>query len=150
MLRFFFAPRRREKMSINYYLAPGTRENWKAAISNGNVWGLPINRRQWRTLKKGDVVFFYVMAPIKGVVGYGSIVERFRSEDPIFAEERVGTKKWPLRFNFEILWPSSGSPFSGPSVSVRGLVEGSPLKKFHRLKSRQWEGLLNRCQAALK
>jgi hypothetical protein len=137
-------------MSTSYYLAPGTRENWKTAFANGNIWGLPINRRQWATLKKGDVVFFYVMAPIKRVVGYGAIVERFRSEDPIFAEERFGIRKWPLRFSLQILWPSSRGPFSGPWISVKGLVEGSPLKKFHRLKPRQWEELLDRCQAALK
>ena len=133
-------------MSINYYLAPGTRENWKISFASGNVWGLPINRRQWRMLKKDDVVFFYVMAPVKSVVGYGSVVTRFRAEDPIFTEELLGIKKWPLRFNFQILWPPSGDPFNGPRVSVTGLVEGSPLKKFHELGPSKGEDLLRRWQ----
>ncbi len=136
-------------MSNNYYLAPGTRENWKISFANGNVWGMPLNRRQWRTLRKGDVVFFYVMAPIKGIVGYGSIVGTFRAEEPIFTEELLGVKKWPLRFNFQILWPPSGDPFKGPRVRVGGLVEGSPLKKFHRLNATTAEQLLDRCKAQL-
>lgn len=134
-------------MSINYYLAPRTLENWKIAFANGNVWGLPVNRRQWRTLRKGDVVFFYEMSPIKAVMGYGSIVATFRAQVPIFTEEQLGVTEWPLRFRFEIRWPPVG-PSRGPRISVEEVVDGRTRKKFHRLRHSDAQELLDRCDRA--
>src|SRR5437588_13133736 len=96
----FFAPRRREKMNINYYLAPGSRENWKLAFASGNVWGLRGNRkRTWRRLKKGDVVFFYVQSPISRVLGYGSILATSLAEKPVFGP--AGALEWSFAFNLQ-------------------------------------------------
>jgi hypothetical protein len=81
-------------------------------------------------------------------VGYGSIRNTFHEEAPFFADDLRTISEWPLRFNFEILWPTPLDPFNGPWVSIKGIVEGRTLKKFHKLGLKKAEELLRRCQAA--
>ena len=136
-------------MNINYYLAVGTRENWKLAFANGNVWGLKVNRKvTYDRLKSGDVVFFYVQAPIQSVVGYGSITAKSRAAAPFFTDDFGAETKYPFRFIFEVLCPSSGSPLNGAWVSLKGLVKGRTLKKFHELGPVKGPELLSRCREA--
>lgn len=89
---------------MNYWLAVGTVENWKEAFEKGNIWGLrDRQKRHWDTLKEGDVILFYAMRPIAGVIGYGYLKTKFRQTEPLWSEEINKNKViWPLRFEFNI------------------------------------------------
>lgn len=124
------------------YIAPGSRENWRVAFANGNVWGLRVEReRTWRSLKRGDAVFFYIESPFSGVAGVGEIQEMSRDRRPFFADDRREVSNWPLRFTFRILLaPTNLSTAS--VVSVADILKFPRLKRFEVLMRSQAEELL--------
>jgi hypothetical protein len=134
-------------MYHNHYIAPGTYANWQRAFTQGNIWGLPEWRRPaWELLTSGDVIFFYVESPKSAVVGYGEIRNTFSDRSPFFADDRGELTKWPLRFTFQIILPST-DPLTGPGVSVEDMLKFPRLKRFERLvMPSQAAELLHRCE----
>ena len=133
-------------MHYNYFIAPGTYANWQRAFSKGNIWGLPEWRRPaWESLTSGDVIFFYVESPKSSVVGYSEIVNTFYDRGLFFADDWGKDSKWPLRFTFQTIMPST-NPLVGPGVSVRDMLKFPQLKRFESLMRRQGEELLRRCE----
>jgi hypothetical protein len=136
-------------MYRDYYIAPGTFANWRVAFTNGNIWGLPEGReRTWISLKRGDVVFFYVESPFSSVIGYGEIQGTFREHSPFFADDWREVTNWPLRLSFQIIFPL-GDLLVPPGVSVIDMLQFPRLKRFEEVTSRQGEELLRRCQVNL-
>lgn len=88
----------------NHWMAVGTQENWKEAFEKGNIWGLrEKQKRHWSALEEADVVFFYVMRPVAGIIGYGIVKTKFRQTQPLWYEELDKNKVlWPLRFEFNV------------------------------------------------
>lgn len=88
---------------MNYWMAVGTVEHWKEAF-RGNIWGLTEKqRRHWNMLQESDAVLFYVMRPVAGVVGYGTIKTKFRQTQPLWSEEVHKSEIiWPLCFEFNV------------------------------------------------
>jgi len=133
-------------MHRSYYIAPGTYENWCAALAKGSVWGLPKERlRTWRSLRRGDVVFFYVQAPFSGIVGYGEIQDTFEDRTPFFADDRGAATNWPLRFGFQVILASAPPRFR-PRVPVEDLLRFPRLKRLEKLTDQLGEELLRRCK----
>ncbi len=63
------------RINMSYWLAIGPAGNWEIGIRAG-MWGVtPRYSKAWSQVTAGDMVFFYVMTPVKGVVGYGRVVE---------------------------------------------------------------------------
>lgn len=89
---------------MNYWMAVGTLENWKEAFEKGNIWGLrERQRRHWNALQEGDVVLYYVMRPVAGIIGYGTVTTKFRQTQPLWSEELSKNEViWPLRFEFDV------------------------------------------------
>jgi len=88
----------------NYWMAVGTIENWKEAFTKGNIWGLKERQRHyWDVLQPNDIVLFYAMRPIAGIIGYGTIKTKFRQTQPLWFEEvNEGRVIWPLRFEIDV------------------------------------------------
>lgn len=88
----------------NHWMAVGTQDNWKEAFEKGNIWGLrERQKRYWSALAEGDMVFFYVMRPVAGIIGYGVIKTKFHQTQPLWYEEVDKNKVlWPLRFEFNV------------------------------------------------
>lgn len=82
----------------------GSAENWKEAFQKGNIWGLKERQKHlWDTLQEGDVVLFYVMRPVAGIVGFGTVKTKFRQTQPLWSEEVDKNEVvWPLRFEFNV------------------------------------------------
>lgn len=136
-------------MYQRYYVAPGTYENWRLAFTKGSIWGLPEwHRRAWESLESGDIVFFYVELPRSRVVGYGQIQETFVDRSPFFADDYGEVTRWPLRFRFQIVLPST-DPLVSPGVSVTDILKFPRLKRFEELGFTQGEDLFRRCQAQM-
>jgi hypothetical protein len=137
-------------MYHNYYIAPGTYANWQRAFTKGNIWGLPEwHRPTWELLTSGDAVFFYIESPKSAVVGYGEIRNTIYDGGSFFADDWGEVTKWPLRFTFQIILPST-DPLVGPRVSVQDMLKFPRLKRFESLTLRQGEDLLRRCEAQLR
>jgi len=86
-------------------MAVGTQENWKEAFEKGNIWGLrERQKRHWSALEEGDMVLFYVMRPVAGIIGYGIVKMKFRQTQPLWFEEIDKNEViWPLRFEFNVV-----------------------------------------------
>jgi len=89
---------------MNYWMAVGSLENWKEAFDKGNLWGLREKQRHhWDALQESDVVFFYAMRPVAGIIGYGTVRTKFRQSQPLWSEELDKNEViWPLRFEFNV------------------------------------------------
>lgn len=88
---------------IQYWNLPGSVENWNLGVDRC-VWGArPKFSRLWNRLSDGDALFFYVKAPVRGVVGHGHVVTKFKGEDPLWPDEIKARKViYPHRFEFQI------------------------------------------------
>lgn len=89
---------------MNYWLIVGTSENWKEAFQKGNIWGFREKQRHsWGALQEDDVVLFYVIRPVAGIIGYGTVKTKFRQTQPLWPEELEKNKViWPLCFEFNV------------------------------------------------
>lgn len=109
MLEYFMIPEGQtiedKNRMVNYWMAVGTQENWKEAFRKGNIWGL--RKRQshhWNALQESDIILFYVMRPVAGIIGYGTIKTKFRQTQPLRSEEVDRNEVvWPLRFEFNVV-----------------------------------------------
>ncbi|MGB9592135.1 MAG: hypothetical protein ACPL1K_06425 [Candidatus Kryptoniota bacterium] len=89
---------------MNYWLIVGAIENWKEAFQQSNIWGLRERQRHlWNAFQENDVVLFYVMRPVAGGIGYGTIKTKFRQTQPLWSEELTKNEViWPWRFMFSV------------------------------------------------
>lgn len=89
---------------MNYWLAVGAIENWEEAFEKGNIWGLKERKKKrWNSLQEDDIVLFYAMRPVAGIIGYGTIKTKFRQTQPLWSEEISKNEViWPLRFEFDV------------------------------------------------
>jgi hypothetical protein len=89
-----------------YWLVVGTEKNWKIAFESRNIWGLKDFRELrslWNMMRAGDGLLFYVSKPVHGIVGFGSVVAKFKQTTPLWpAEMKKGEVIWPLRFEFDV------------------------------------------------
>ncbi|HOM99701.1 MAG TPA: EVE domain-containing protein [Acidobacteriota bacterium] len=84
------------------WLVIGPVKNWQLAVEH-KVWAVsPAQEKSWRSLSPGDRVFFYATAPVKGVVGWGSVASTAVVEEPFWPEEKAkGHVLWPYRIRFQ-------------------------------------------------
>ena len=90
----------------NFWIVPGSEENWKQAFISKGIWGLKetkLDKIYWLAIEPNDVILFYVSSGVKGVVGYGIVRGKFYQDIPLWkAEIQEGRVKWPLRFEFDV------------------------------------------------
>jgi len=91
---------------MKYWLSVGTPQNWKTAFDLGNTWGLKNKGSQamaWKQVQIGDVLIFYAVSPVKGVIGYGVVQQKLKQDTPMWPEETAKKEViWPLRLVFEV------------------------------------------------
>ncbi|MFQ5860285.1 MAG: hypothetical protein ACE5IG_01885 [Dehalococcoidia bacterium] len=91
---------------MQYWLGVGSPENWKTAFELGNTWGLKGKGPQatgWKQAQAGDVLLFYAVSPIRGLIGYGVIQQKLKQDQPLWPEEvQKNEVIWPLRLTFEV------------------------------------------------
>lgn len=88
---------------MQYWWSSGRLKNWEVAISS-KVWGVDEDLKSlWDSVSIGDLLIFYVIKPVSGVIGIGHIVDKFVSEEPLFPDEKEGVI-WRYRLRFEIIY----------------------------------------------
>src|SRR3989304_706585 len=106
------------------WILTGNEENWETAFNSGNIWGVRegglVNR--WKKLQKGDLLVFYVKAPVKGFIGLGKVESKFKQDKPLWPDEiRTKTVIYPYRFDFQILGVLSPDRWKSDVVSASDL-----------------------------
>jgi len=93
-----------ENKQASYWMAVGSVDNWNEAFRLGNIWGLePKRQKLWESVQLNDVLLFYAMRPVAGIIGYGTIKTKFRQTRPLWPEElEKGEVVWPLRFEINV------------------------------------------------
>ena len=86
-----------------HWLAIGSIERWKQALELSTCGMTKRYEDFWKRVSPKDILFFYVTSPVKGVVGYGVIMEKLKENKPLWPEE-VHKRRvlWPLRLGFEV------------------------------------------------
>ena len=91
---------------MKYWLAVGTPQNWKTAFDLANTWGLKSKGPQaanWKQVEIGDILIFYAVSPVKGIIGYGVVQQKLKQDTPLWPEEIAKHEViWPLRLIFEV------------------------------------------------
>jgi hypothetical protein len=142
---------------VGYWLLVASIENWKSALKRSPpIWGVRDTSRlrsSVQKVSKGDLLAFYVMKPISGIVGFGRVEsERFIGDDLIWPDEKEAKKViYSHRFNFSIVYLLEESTWkthclgSYDGTVSRYAIRGfNPVRKetfatFIRKAERQWE-----------
>jgi len=99
--------------------------------------------KTWDRLSIGDVLFFYVSAPVGGVIGSGRVVAKFKGSDPLWPDEiRVARVIYPFRFEFEIDNVLDRKGWVMDRIPVRKL--GVSVQSIGRVRADAAAGLLGR------
>ena len=125
----------------NFWIVPGSEENWRQALISRGIWGLEEStpkRLYWLAIAPNDVILFYVSGKVKGIVGYGIIRSKFYQDVPLWnAEIQEGRVKWPLRFEFDVEFILPENRWEEDKVSLpRGGMFRQPLilKKLEEIE----------------
>ena len=89
-------------MSIRYWVLSGNIENWEIALQD-NIWGVREGRLKnlWENISNGDILFFYCLSPITGVIGFGKCQAKFKQDKPLWPDEiREGRVIYPYKWQF--------------------------------------------------
>jgi hypothetical protein len=126
----------------NFWIVPGSEENWRQALISKGIWGLEeatLDKVFWLAIASNDVILFYVSGKVKGVVGYGIIRSKFYQDVPLWkAEIQEGRVKWPLRFEFDVEFLLPENKWKDEKISLpRGGMFRQPLilKKLEEIES---------------
>jgi|APSaa5957512535_1039671.scaffolds.fasta_scaffold05887_4 hypothetical protein len=92
-----------KKSKTNYFILVGDKDNWKVSLEK-QTWGFSDKRKgSWNSLNENDGVAFYVTSPIKKIIGYGKVKEKFISNEILFHDEKLlQCVIWKNRFKFKI------------------------------------------------
>lgn len=120
---------RRVRDTPQYWNLPGSVENWGTGIER-KVWGMrPHFARTWQRLAPEDVLFFYVAAPVQGVVGHGHVLTKFQGDAPLWPDE-IKRREVIYRYRFEFdvsrllepqRWIQDRVPVRGLGVSIQSI-----------------------------
>lgn len=91
---------------FRWWLVVGSPQNWQTAFEHGNLWGLKGTQQNlWEHLSTGDQVLLYASSPVRGLIGYGTVRNKFRQDQPLWPEEvKQGKILWPLIFEFDVAY----------------------------------------------
>ena len=90
---------------MKHWLNVAPTNSWEESLRLGicGVTPAEINRVQWMKVQPRDIVLFYATTPVKGLIGWGRVIERFEEQTPIWPQEkRVGHVLWPFRMRIAV------------------------------------------------
>jgi hypothetical protein len=89
----------------SYYILVGDIETWKTAIMH-KVWGFSDRSKgYWNTANIDDYLSFYVTSPVKKIVGFGTITDKYIDNNKIWPYEFFFNRSiWKYRFRFRIFY----------------------------------------------
>lgn len=95
------------KEKLRNWLVIGITKNWEKALSQPvPIWGLkPRYQTEFQTMNIGDFLWFYSTAPVAGVIGVGTVKDKYTDNVNLIWDEELRRKEviWPLRFRIHVL-----------------------------------------------
>jgi len=92
---------------IKNWLVMGIPKNWETTFSQPvPIWGLRARyNKEFEKLKIGDILWFYATSPVSGIIGLGSVKDKYVDEINLFWPEELNKKQiiWPFRFRIHVL-----------------------------------------------
>ncbi len=85
-----------------YYILVSDIENWEKSFEIETFGFSEKTKGSWNKSCVGELVAFYVMSPIKKIVGFGIITEKVIEEDLVWPDELLFERsllKYRLKFN---------------------------------------------------
>lgn len=80
------------KLNPRYYILIGDEKTWETALAH-HQWGFTEkNVGLWNTTSKDDLILFYVTKPIQKIIGFGSIIDKFYSDEILWPDEKFFKK----------------------------------------------------------
>jgi hypothetical protein len=88
-----------------FYILVGEKETWPIALLY-NMWGFSERTKgKWNTCNNGDYVGFYVTSPVKRIIGFGTIKEKFVDEEIIWPDEKLFNRSiWKYRLKLNVCY----------------------------------------------
>jgi hypothetical protein len=131
---------------MTYWLAIGPAENWEIGIRK-RTWGItPRHSKSWSKVQPGDTVFFYAMAPVKGIIGHGTVEKTKVDEKPFWPQE-VSEKQsyWPFRITFEKTTALPRNHWETRRVvpGREGIVFQRAFQPINEERAGEWEKLMS-------
>jgi len=116
---------------MTYWLAIGPLDNWKLGMQKGGVWGFTARYKStWARLKSGDILIFYTMKPVKGIIGYGTIKSKEEEKKLFWPQEvKEGNVLWPLRIHFNIDFCIAYSKWETDKIPLPPLSQGITIQR---------------------
>ncbi len=86
-----------------YYILVGDEKTWEVALKE-EQWGFTKKSiGLWNTINEGEQVAFYVTSPVKKIMGFATITEKFVSSELIWPDEKLFKRSiWENRVKFKI------------------------------------------------
>jgi hypothetical protein len=134
------------------WLLIGIKKNWEKALSQPvPVWGLKSrNQSDFDSMKIGDLLWFYSTSPVIGVIGFGTVKDKYIDSENLVWEEEIKNHKviWPLRFRIQVLkvLPAFNWNDNNIKISDFGLFWQTAL---HLLNENQVNELIKRSEMSL-
>ena len=92
---------------IQNWLVIGIPRNWETAFSQPvPIWGLrPRYQTEFQVMNIGDLLWFYSTAPVAGVIGVGTVKDKYIDNINLIWDDELRKKEviWPLRFRIHVL-----------------------------------------------
>jgi len=128
-----------------YYILVGERKNWKTSIEN-QIWGFTEKSKGlWNKSNKDELLAYYVTSPIKKIIGFGQIGEKYVDEKLIWNDEKKLKKSiWKYKFKLNHIYVcddwDEGIPITSKIMlaSSRTVVERDQFFEFSKKANQKW------------
>jgi hypothetical protein len=130
---------------MSNWLAIGPPGNWRIGVKD-RVWAVsPAQMKSWEKLGKGDRVFFYATAPVKGLIGYGVVEKTSVDEVPYWPQEKEKKQVlWPFRIRFSEVKAVAAADWESKAVAPerKGIVFQRAFQPVAEAVAEKWVGPL--------
>ena len=132
-------------MSLKYWILSGSAENWVTALEE-NIWGVREGNlvKSWEKISNGDILFFYCLSPISGLIGYGKCQAKFKQDKPLWPDEiRENKLIYPYRWQFESIYVLPRYKWETAGITLGGKIKIGFRAGLNRVKNQVSIELLN-------
>lgn len=90
---------------MNHWIKIDIKQNWSTVLrQKPPLAGISAeNKKLFSAVNPGDILWFYAINPVRGVIGFGRIMKKYKDEKkPVFITElRMRKVMFPLRFKLK-------------------------------------------------
>lgn len=132
-------------MSVRYWALSGNIENWETALQD-NIWGVREGRLKnlWENISNGDILFFYCLSPVGGIIGFGKCQAKFKQDKPLWPDEiRENKVIYPYRWQFLPAYVLAKSEWKTRQIPLGGEIKIGYRAGLNSVRNRTAIDILN-------